>query len=492
MFKLLAILLLFSSVVQAVVWDEGIGAELHWGEAMILGDYKLVLVDFSPEESRTSQALVELQKDNVTLAIRALMAGESFSLNDSIKVTAQKVVKDDQEDEPYADLTMQLPAAPEVSLLLSSDKDVYQGGDKIRLELEIENSGIVAVEGMKISLTSDPSLVDAKWNRSTLEAGRSWDEDKHTSRIDPIKLNLNAPYLPLPMEFQLKVHAWYNDPEGRMYEAWGGTSFQVAGSLQLHKQVDPSQDFGKGYFVVDTLWNRGNRTLCVTLTDSVGQDFQTDSSLIWKFNLTPDETKAVSYKVFAKKPGEGLVMPSAEASFVLGSKKYKVFSESPVVDVSGPFIEARRAISATKVAPGKEVKILLNLTNSGNRKARVSFQETIPSDAELVGGSPRGTFMINPGEGRDIEYSIRVMRLGEIRLPASEIDYRSVRGDTYSASTPEIAIKVQADKKANISPVVPSQAPRTNEKSSWPGEHGIVYLSLAFILVIWAAFGRYA
>jgi len=118
MFKLLAILLLFSSVVQAVVWDEGIGAELHWGEAMILGDYKLVLVDFSPEESRTSQALVELQKDNVTLAIRALMAGESFSLNDSIKVTAQTVVKDDQEDEPYADLTMQLPAAPEVTLLL--------------------------------------------------------------------------------------------------------------------------------------------------------------------------------------------------------------------------------------------------------------------------------------------------------------------------------------------------------------------------------------
>jgi len=301
MFKLLAILLLFSSVVQSVVWDEGIEAELHWGEAMILGDYKLVLVDFSPEESRKSQALVELQKDNVTMAIRALMAGESFSLNDSIKVTAQKIVKDDQEDEPYADLTMQLPAAPEVSLLLSSDKDVYQGGDKIRLELEIENTGIVAVEGMKISLTSDPPLVNAKWNRSTLEAGRSWDEDRHTSRIDPIKVNLNAPYLPLPKEFQLKVHALYNDPEGRTYEAWGGTSFQVAGSLQLHKQVEASQDFGKGYFVVDTLWNRGNRTLCVTLTDSVGRDFQTDSSLSWKFNLTPDETKAVSYEVLQRR-----------------------------------------------------------------------------------------------------------------------------------------------------------------------------------------------
>lgn len=488
MFKLLAVLLLVSSVVQAVVWDEGLRAELHWGEAMILGNHTLVLVDFSPEDSKTSQALVELQKDNVTLAIRALTAGESFSLNDSIKVTAQKVVKDDQEDEPYADLTVQLPAAPEISLLLSSDKDVYQGGDKIRLELEIENTGIVAVEGMKISLTSDPPMVYAKWNRSTLEAGRKWDEDKHTSKIDPIKVNLNAPYLPLPKEFRLRVHAWYNDPEGRMYEAWGGTSFQVAGSLQLHKQVEASQDFGKGYFVVDTLWNRGNRTLCVTLTDSVGHDFQTDSPLSWKFNITPDETKAVSYKVVAKMPKEGLVLPCAEASFVLGSERYKVFSESPVVDVFGPFIEAKRTISAAKVAPGNEVKVLLNLTNSGNRKARVSFQETLPSEAELVGGSPRGTFMINPNEGRNIEYIIRVMRPGEIRLPASEIDYRGVLGDTYRASTPEIAIEVQSGKKANISHVEPSQAPRINEKSG----HSIVYLSLAFILVIWAAFGRYA
>lgn len=492
MFRLLAILLLVSSVVQAVVWDEGIRAELHWGEAMILGNYTLTLVDFSPEDSRTSQALVELQKDNVTLAIRALMAGESFSLNDSIKVTAQKVVLDDQGDEPYADLTVQLPAAPEVSLLLSSDKDIYQGGDKIRLELEIENTGVVAVEGMKITLTSDPPMVYAKWNRSTLEAGRKWDEDKHTSKTDPIKVNLNAPYLPMPKEFHLKVHAWYNDPEGRMYEAWGGTSFQVAGSLQLHKQVEPSQDFGKGYFVVDTLWNRGNRTLCVTLTDSAGQHFQTDSSLSWKFNLTPGETKAVSYKVVAKKPGEGLVLPCAEASFVLQSKTYKVFSESPVVDVSGPFIEVKRTTSAAKVATGKEVKVRLNLTNSGNRKARVSFQETIPSEAELVGGSPRGTIMINPNEGRDIEYSIRVKGPGEIRLPASEVDFRGVRGDTHSTSTPEITIEVQADKKVNISHVQASQAPRINEKSRWPGEHGIVYISLAFILFIWAAFGRYA
>lgn len=96
--------------------------------------------------------------------------------------------------------------------------------------------------------------------------------------------------------------------------------------------------------------------------------------------------------------------------------------------------------------------------------------------------------MINPNEGRNIEYIIRVMRPGEIRLPASEIDYRGVLGDTYRASTPEIAIEVQSGKKANISHVEPSQAPRINEKSG----HSIVYLSLAFILVIWAAFGRYA
>ena len=77
---------------------------------------------------------------------------------------------------------------PDISLLLTSNKEVYQGGELIRLDLEIENKGVVDANDLKIALDSNPPLVKASYSRSMLEAGRVWDEDKHTRRSIPSSL----------------------------------------------------------------------------------------------------------------------------------------------------------------------------------------------------------------------------------------------------------------------------------------------------------------
>ena len=214
MLKLFAVMLVLISSAQAIIWNEGASGELRWGEALVFGNYSLNLIDFSTESSAVPRALVELQKDNITQASRALQAGEFFSLNDSVKVSATKIVMGDREDEPYAEFRIQLPASPDISLLLTSNKEVYQGGDMIRLDLEIENKGVVDAEDLKIILDSNPPLVNASYSRSKLEAGRVWDEDKHTRAIDPIKLNLKAPYLLESAEFEVRAHAEYADEWG--------------------------------------------------------------------------------------------------------------------------------------------------------------------------------------------------------------------------------------------------------------------------------------
>lgn len=499
MLRLLAVLLLISAAGAAVVWDEGTSAQLRWGEALVSDNYTLILIDFSTQDSGAPKILVGLLKDNITLATRALTSGESFSLNDSIKVTAhkiivEKIIQDSAEEEPYADLKMQFPASPEIALLLSADKEVYRGGELIRLTLRIENTGIVDAEGLKIILDSRPALILARYSRSALEAGRSWDENRRTNAIDPIKLDVKAPYLPEPIEFEVRVHAEYEDPEGDRHVAWGGTSFQVAGPLQLHKTVEESQDFGKDYYVLNSLWNCGNRTIDVTLSDRAGPDFQTNGTLLWQFNLSPGKTKTVSYKAVARMPGEGLIMPQAKASFVWGEKRYSVLSESPMVEVVGPLIEGIRRVSNALIEPGKEITISLNLTNSGNRKARVSFLERIPTGTKLISGKLSGSFMLPPKNGRNIEYSIRCANTGEYVLPSSEILYRDVWGTTLNASTPEMTFEVMVERKintTNISNLSASQDIELNEKGRRPGENSVVYLSLVFIPIFWALFGRY-
>lgn len=491
MFKLLMMFILILSTAQAVIWNEGMTAELHWGEAMVLGNYTLDLIDFSNENSNPSLVLVELLEDNLTLTSRALSAGESFSWNDSVRVTARKIVDDDKVDEPYAVIAVQLKASPEIALLLSAEKDVYRGGDMIRLELGIENTGIVDAESMKIALDSKPPLVYGSYSKSILVAGRVWDENERTSEIEPVKASFTAPYLPEPAEFEVRVQAEYEDPDGNIHEAFGGTTFRVEGCLQAHKQVEDSQDFGKSYYVIDSLRNCGNRTLELELSDSTGEDFQTDSYLHWQVNLSPGEAKTVSYKIAGKRPVQGRSLPPAEASFVFEGKTFRVSSESPVVDVLGPFIEGRRSISPRKVAPGKDVVVSLNLSNTGNRRGRVSFLEKIPRGAKLVDGSISGEFMLSPQESRVAEYTLRCLDPGDVVLPPDNVSYHDIHGSSYSADNPPLVIEVVAEKKVNITSLNISRTEAIERETKLPEENSFAFISLVFIIGFWAAFSRY-
>jgi hypothetical protein len=498
MLKLLAIMLVMISSAQAVIWNEGASGELRWGEALIFGNYSLNLIDFSTEGSVVPMALVELQVDNITQGSRALQAGEFFSLNDSVKVTARKVVMGDRGDEPYAEFRIQLPASPDISLLLTANKEVYLGGDMIRLDLVIENKGVVDAEDLKITLDSNLPLVKASYSRSNLGAGRVWDEDKHTREIDPIKLNLRAPYLMEPAEIEVRAHAEYADEWGRRHEAWGGTRFSVAGPIKLHKHIEDRQDFGKSYYVTNTLQNIGNRTLHLALSDSTGSHFKTNSTLTWEFNLSPSETEFVSYQVRAKSPGEKLALPSSEICYIFENKKYKIFSESPIAEVVGPFIEGKRSVSPTRVAPGNEVSVSIELMNSGNEKAKVLWQDKVPGGAKLGHGRLNGSFMLLPSEKQKEEYVIQCLWPGEIRLPPTEIVYRDVWGNSFSLKTSPFTIMVEDEKTINATGLLDSKnkiheytmndcdaSPNEFEENNWP------LLLLVMVLGLGAAFSRY-
>ncbi|MBN1235829.1 MAG: hypothetical protein JW999_07245 [Methanotrichaceae archaeon] len=487
----LLILLLLVSTTQAVIWNEGITGELHWGEALLLEDYTLKLADFSPENYGTPKVLVELQKHNLTIASRALQAGEWFIQDDTIKVTVEQIIRGDIQDDPSAKIHVQLPAAAEISLVLIEERDVFQGGDEMRMQLQIENKGMVDAENLKITLDSIPPLVNAKYSISAVEAGRVWDRKKNTREIDPIKIYLQAPYLSEPTDVKLRAHAEYTDPQGKAYESWGGAVFRISGPLQLHKRVEEVQDFKKGYYVINSLRNSGNRTLALTLSDSTGSGFHTNSSPGWKLNLSPGETKTESYLIEARKPGLGQILPSAEACYSWENRTYTVRSERPVIDVFGPLIEVKRSASPTMVELGRLVAVLTELTNIGNKKAVVFLQEQVPNGTEIVSGSANGSFMLPPNETCSQEYQLHCIKQGTISFPPAQVSYRDVRGNEYSTSAQALEIEVNPEKESNLtSPALngTDKADFGTEAKSEIYTHAILIL---IVLLLSIAFSRY-
>lgn len=500
MFKYLFIFLVLASAAQAVVWDKGLNGELHWGEALILEDYTITLADFSLENSRTSNVLVELQKNNLSIANRVLQAGEWFIHNDSIKVSVEQIIRGDIHNDPSARIRVQLPAAGEISLILIGERDVFLGGDEMSLQLQIENNGIVDVENLRVTLDSIPPFVNAKYSIPVVEAGEVWDQKKKTHEIDHLKINLKVPYFPEPTDLKLRAHAEYFDPEGKSYESYGGAVFHISGPLQLHKRVEEIQDFQKSYYIINSLRNSGNKTLAITLSDSTGSAFTTNSSLSWMLSLSPGEVRTESYRIEAKSPGVGQVLPSAEARYSWGDMSYIVRSERPVIDVFGPLIEVRRSVSPNEVETGRVVSVSIQLANTGNKKAVAFLQEVIPDGTELISGNASGSFMLSPNETYSKEYQLRCIKPGTIVLPPTEVDYRDVRGNEYRVSAQALEIEVEADQEDNLtSPALNgtgkadafAETDREDIETEAKSEKYMLYILLSILLLLWAVFCRY-
>lgn len=446
---LLILLLLAASTVQATVWDQGISGELQWREQLTLENYTLTLADFSSEDRL--MILVELEEDGSLLARRALHAGEWFIINDSLRVSALEIVEGEVEDEPYAIVRLQRLSIPEIPLLLNFDKDLYRGGEEMKMMLVVENRGAVDVEDLRITVNSNPPLFSRMINISGLPAGSVWDDQKETAKDDPIRIDMQAPYLPEAADLQIIVHAQYTDPDGNAYQSWGSSQARLSGPLLLRKRVEETQDLSESYYVIDSISNSGNMTLSVDLADFTGEDFYTNDTLLWRILLEPGQTKTVSYKIMAKEPGQGLSLPEAVASFNQRDWIYTVHSESPVIDVFGPLVDVKRSISPTRVSEGGEISMSLDMENRGNREAVLTLAETVPRGAELISGELDESFMLSPGEKATRKIRLRVLDREVSSIPASTVIYRDVRGNEYSTSTSPLRIVVPERKAANTS-----------------------------------------
>jgi hypothetical protein len=311
--------------------------------------------------------------------------------------------------------------------------------------LSVENRGAVDAEDLRIIVDSNPPIFSRWINMSILQAGSAWDDRKKTAEIDPIRFDLVAPYLLEAGDLQVKVHAQYTDPDGNAHQSWGGGKAHISGPLRLFKRVEEAQELSESYYVINSLSNYGNRTFSVDLSDSTGKEFHSNETLQWKIVLEPGQTKIVSYCIKPIEPAMGISLPDAVASFRMGERIYTIHSNRPVVDVTGPLIDAKRSISPKRVKAGEEAVISLELENRGNRKAVLTMAETVPQGAELISGELNESVMLSPGEKAARNIRLRVIGPDGISIPSSMVRYRDVRGNDYSTRTSALRVTVEEE-----------------------------------------------
>ncbi|HPE62598.1 MAG TPA: hypothetical protein PLQ49_00650 [Methanothrix sp.] len=450
---LLACLFLASMIGAAVEWGDRTEGELRWGETLQMGEYSLEAADFTPEDKTPRMVMLNLRKDGELIATRALKSGDSFSLDDEVMVVVEEVRMTDRlaggSAEPRAEVLLQVRAVPELVIRVVSEEDSYEGGDRVKLEIEVENAGMAEAEDLEMEVTFDPQIVSSRYTQSDLAPGEVWDDDPDTGEIDPIELSFVVPSFPGPQTVHVMATAHYLDSEGDLHESRGMTSFEVFGPLKVYKYAEDEMNFGERSFVHLSVRNVGNRSLEVELSDSPGRDFRADSNLEWNMTVPPSGTQTASYTVTAKKPGYGQILPPAEAAYSIDGMTYSVGSASPVIDVIGPLVEVEKKASSTMVRPGESVTVTLTATNAGNRRTKVSMKETVQAEASLTSGETELSRLLLPGESAALVYAISWDEPGRFEIPATVICYQDDDGTSCNLESSRLRITVEEEEEPN-------------------------------------------
>ncbi|MFB3764744.1 MAG: hypothetical protein ACE14P_05785 [Methanotrichaceae archaeon] len=426
-------------------WGDSVSGNLHWGENLSLDGYRLVLADFSKESTQPA-VLLKLYRESTLVMQQPLSQGENFTFNDNVVAEVDGITipfRSEGYEEPSAEVRLGLYASPNVQLHLIADKEAYEPGEEIRLSLMAENQGTEDAENIRINLSSQPEQFHFTDGISVLNAGNSTyfgegDEQKW--------IRLKAPLLPGYKTFQVRAVAEYFGKDGKEHLSKVYCIFRVAGLLMIHKSVEETMLPGRSYPVILSLRNLGTDIVTLDLADSITDEFQTDTGLKWNLSLVPEQTKTISYMIKPKRPGAGLVLPSAAATYNLGKERYEIRSEAPSVDVFGPFLEVNRQISSSAVNPGDKIEVSTEIANKGNRTVRVLLNESIPGWARFEGGKTRLSKLLSPGEAAYLSYRLSCDRPGSYVLPETTALYIDARGDRYNVSSPGLQIVILEDK----------------------------------------------
>ncbi|MHC1631184.1 MAG: COG1361 family protein [Methanotrichaceae archaeon] len=131
----------------------------------------------------------------------------------------------------------------------------------------------------------------------------------------------------------------------------------------------------------------------------------------------------------------------------------KYVTERAMAPKNLPKLTVDKNFDKTNICAGDEVKVTIAVKNVGNDTARdiaVLVSPPLSQFRYLAGYPPKIKSELGPGESDFAIYSMVAVTEGEIKVPATVLNYADAKNNIYSVSSPSFNIAINPKRKPNL------------------------------------------
>ena len=419
-----------------VVWDDKVTFTFSWSSNRFpVGEYVISLTDFNGE------GLVgfSILKDDVIVDQVILSKGSTWNYNDEVKLQAVDVTNKNifpsfgfWPSNPKAEVEMWRgePTLKDEALLSLGigTKSPYELDSDIIVNITLENDGDFTARDVKFDIDIDdltPKNDDYKLSYSYL-GGIEGDAKKYE------EIKLRFPTYPKKSSYPFTVNASWSDSTGTVHTVQRTATIRIKTPIQIRKNIVDEIGIGKNVYVSVRVSNVQSRKVHVVLNDTIPNNFKLvegNENISWEFDLPAGEYRVFEYTLLPEIPGK-LKMPAASAKWKLWGEYVTTTSNTPNIDVHGPYIYVTKTLnSKTDTTLNVQKKDLIDVNvimeNIGDLPVNVKIIDSLPKSAILIEDEEVLTHneIVQPGETTQFNYTIQIVwdTISGTQLPEPKI-----------------------------------------------------------------------
>ncbi len=380
---------------NANIWQPLSRAVLNWGETYSIENYTF---NFDTIGSNSV---------NLVVSNNGITEPYTLSINQSKDLGDLRFAVMDINRTGSVELEFFTDKPPAIRAQVMTDKDEYLPDENIPAEIQIASDGTQNIVGITLQTSLNAQIQPDRFATAGFNGTRSF-----LSNISG-----QLPNSTLTITATIRTRDYYNNT----YVLTASKDISITPEVSIIKRV-PADTDDENVGVELYVYNSGTDNKSIHVHDTVPEELGA-KKLDWDIGLGAKNSTILSYNVTPQKPGL-YILPAATAQWDGGSS----VSKGVKMTMHMPYL----SMIKTAVDNGSETDVKIDISNIGDRAAKVNVLDNIPHGYQVSGGVATMSGFVERGGNATVMYSLE----GNIeKLPEADATYRDIRGVTRFAKS---------------------------------------------------------